>query len=232
MHILALAVALSRLDQCVHVNQNASVRRDCAFASTPFYSLHKTKTKINKLLLTNTHNSQVATPPDPRRTNSTSTTDSREGRAERQQRHANMETLGRCVSRCSAAPGSPPRHGLPGCGGGQERLETRRPKTSSAMLLSMFRSIRHKYTLRRLILALRAAWGTAVRIEPPNHLGQSYNNPTRRGYQDMRTTLAGAAGTIAEMSRWVPPAATGSTRSGEGLVSTFRLSTWSAVRID
>ena len=62
MHILALAVALSRLDQCVHVNQNASVRRDCAFASTPFYSLHKTKTKINKLLLTNTHNSQVATP--------------------------------------------------------------------------------------------------------------------------------------------------------------------------
>ena len=34
---------------------------------------------------------------------------------------------------------------------------------------------RHKYTLRRLILALRAAWGTAVRMEPKAHLGQSYN---------------------------------------------------------
>ena len=31
------------------------------------------------------------------------------------------------------------------------------------------------HTLRRLILALRAAWGTAVRMEPKAHLGQSYN---------------------------------------------------------
>ena len=34
---------------------------------------------------------------------------------------------------------------------------------------------RHKCVLQRLILALRAAWGTAVRMEPKAHLGQSYN---------------------------------------------------------
>ena len=34
---------------------------------------------------------------------------------------------------------------------------------------------RHKCVLQRLILALRAAWGTAVRMEPKGHLGQSYN---------------------------------------------------------
>ena len=34
---------------------------------------------------------------------------------------------------------------------------------------------RHKCTLQRLILALRAAWGTAVRMEPTNHLRHSYN---------------------------------------------------------
>ena len=47
---------------------------------------------------------------------------------------------------------------------------------------------RHNYTLRRLILALRAAWGTAVRMEPTAHLGQRTNNPTW-----MRTTLAHTA---------------------------------------
>ena len=36
-------------------------------------------------------------------------------------------------------------------------------------------NIRHKCTLQRLILALRAAWGTAVRMEPTSHLGHSYN---------------------------------------------------------
>ena len=36
-------------------------------------------------------------------------------------------------------------------------------------------NIKYKYTLQRLILALRAAWGTAVRKEPTNHLGHSYN---------------------------------------------------------
>ena len=47
----------------------------------------------------------------------------------------------------------------------------------SKILLSFFQSfvLKHKYTLRRLILALRAAWGTAVRMEPKAHLGQSYN---------------------------------------------------------
>ena len=46
---------------------------------------------------------------------------------------------------------------------------------------------RHKCVLQRLILALRlrAAWGTAVRMEPPNHLCQRVTtNTTRRGYAD------------------------------------------------
>ena len=51
-------------------------------------------------------------------------------------------------------------------------------------------NIKYKYTLQRLILALRAAWGTAVRMEPTNHLGHSYNKQPATW---MRTTLAHTA---------------------------------------
>ena len=57
---------------------------------------------------------------------------------------------------------------------------------------------RHKYTLRRLILALRAAWGTAVRMEPKGHLGQSYNKQP-----DVDASLAGAA-RVGEQSTYPP----------------------------
>ena len=50
-------------------------------------------------------------------------------------------------------------------------------------------NIRHKCTLQRLILALRAAWGTAVRMEPTNHLGHSCNK-----YPDVDACNIGGGG--------------------------------------
>ena len=91
---------------------------------------------------------------------------------------------------CRRAPPAPAsRLGLPldvACQAvsvGKKTRNKRSTTTSLAMLLSTFRSKATtsntrtlRYTLQRLILALRAAWGTAVRMEPTNHLGHSYNN--------------------------------------------------------
>ena len=65
---------------------------------------------------------------------------------------------------------------------------------------------RHKYTLRRLILALRSAWGTAVRMEPKAHLGKN-SDPRRQGarangrLRDTPTSWAGAGVLLPSFSR-------------------------------
>ena len=87
--------------------------------------------------------------------------------------------LGRCVLRCSAAWVSPST--WPASQAAAAGKKTRNGKTHDELgdaavnVPQQGHNTRHKYTLRRLILALRAAWGTAVRMEPKAHLGQSYN---------------------------------------------------------
>ena len=61
-------------------------------------------------------------------------------------------------------------------------------------------NIKHKCTLQRLILALRAAWGTAVRMEPTNHLGHSYNKQP-----DVDADNIGSHGSDNNTTAVVPP---------------------------
>jgi len=83
--------------------------------------------------------------------------------------------LGRCVFRCSAAWVSPCLDVA--CQAAAAGKKTRNKKTHDEFGDAAVNGPQHQtqVTLRRLILALRAAWGTAVRMEPTSHLGQSYN---------------------------------------------------------
>ena len=78
---------------------------------------------------------------------------------------------------------------------------------------------RHKCVLQRLILALRAAWGTAVRMEPKKATSVRVitNNPTWT-----RATLAGAASAFQAMSSLSAPSpAAGSMDGRKGAFVAF-----------